>query len=537
MHSTLASARMVLAFGCVILWAGLAEVGRTLDAAPKPKQPAMKANEKPAGRNPEGSDPSKRPAAMRDADEDPAATDPADDDDDAPEDMEDGDPKNSDDSDSDADDDEKTKASAKPPGDGKARKASKKKDDDDLESEPLTAGDLFGDVLLTPLSKEKDPDETPDGKSRLVQLRTEVRELCRTVKQYHSTLVPEWTSRARLIQQMKQALARKVAAERVRGQAAGAITRLQLAVPLAQGAEGARLRATLAAQQDRLNAAIRERDDAHGDYQGFRSSVIQLNQRIRPQEAVLADRWESLNSLRRSWIELRTPMEKYARGEFAELRQMLDEWRTIDDVWEEPLIWSALCSLELDDKESAIRCTKRADELCSKFYLQSIRPPVIEALNALILLKQDGQINEARKRLAAAKQALSKQKKLKGAVWPTYFVLGLCYQQRDNEHIVAKANFESALRSRPDLPCAVVALARLQLESRQDKVSDPDAGIQQLEEVDKQTGYRSARIAAYLCAAYAAKGQKDDVELLKARIDAATLPADERRLIQQILKK
>jgi tetratricopeptide (TPR) repeat protein len=238
----------------------------------------------------------------------------------------------------------------------------------------------------------------------------------------------------------------------------------------------------------------------------LRVKVEALNIQILPFDERLQKLWQELTEARKQWLEQRQPLDKYCRGDFENLRRVLDAWLLIDGLWPSAFAWAALCSLELQDHEKATAYLQKVEKIPAEAGRQSrFATAQISALTGLVKSKQPGQQGKASKAIEIALRDADRK-----SGWETYFLVGRYYVDREREMLKAKANFEKALKIKPYCPSARLWLARIQTSSSNEEIRDLKAGTKTLESMWKSTGERSWRIGYFLFEAFHRAGRSAD---------------------------
>jgi tetratricopeptide (TPR) repeat protein len=258
--------------------------------------------------------------------------------------------------------------------------------------------------------------------------------------------------------------------------------------------------------------------------------VLELNNQIRPIAERLLAIWKELEFHRQDWAAIRQPVEKYARGEFEQLRVAIDEWVVADEYWPEAYVWAALCAVELKNYQLATSYYKKAAEVRAQLWGTKKPWPPLVALNALI------QYGDQKTKTAAATDARRASNILdRKRDWQTNFILGRCYADRDSESGKSRSYFEKALEIEPSARCATLWLGRMQTQTTNEKARDLEAGTKLLEQLWVDTGKRSWRQALYLAQAYTAAGKAADATPLWDRAFELA-PPENRREVEEARK-
>jgi hypothetical protein len=226
--------------------------------------------------------------------------------------------------------------------------------------------------------------------------------------------------------------------------------------------------------------------------------ITDLNGKISPLEAQLVKLWLDLNTCRQQWLEIRQPQQKYANGDYEGLKQAIDDWLLMDNLWPEALCWAALCRYELGDYQAAWDHVEQASGV-----RQSLNFPKAwaqgEALRGLIAAKLPEYRGKAANHVQLANVYVAKDKKTN---WVVFFILGRA--QCDNEKLAgkAKANFEKALKINSGTECVQYWYARLKTSTTVASVRDVEAGTKTLEELWKHSTKKSWRLAFAMVLAY-----------------------------------
>jgi tetratricopeptide (TPR) repeat protein len=352
-------------------------------------------------------------------------------------------------------------------------------------------------------------DETPDGRRRLREIEDRARTIFRERDGVMDKRRPFAINRDVLVGQTLQAQQAIVQADQQYKSldADAADVRQQLAI--AQGAQAAQLRAQLAAinaSGAQFQATIRAQN---AFIARLKPQIDALNIQVAPFDDRLQKLSQELAEARKQWLDLRQPQEKYTRGEYESLRRVLDDWLLIDGLWASAFQWAALCSYELQDYDKASDYLEKAQNLPEEARRSKNASAQLSALTALIYGKLPGQLEKARKAIVAALRDVDKK-----TGWETYFLVGRFYVDRERELLRAKANFETALKVKPNCLCAKLWLARLQTTAADDKIRDLKAGIKTLEYLWDTTGQRSWRLAFFLFEALHRSGRSADANLM-----------------------
>jgi len=350
----------------------------------------------------------------------------------------------------------------------------------------------------------QDKDETADGRQRLREIEARARVIFRERDQVMDKRRPLAIQRDVMFGQARQAYATYVEAYQtyaaLDGEAAAIKQQLQIAPPITARdlkaqlaviqANGAALKVVMANQTAVVNK--------------LKPPIDALNVEIAPFDARLQKLWQELTEARKQWLELREPMQKYARGEFEALRRVLDEWLLIDGLWPSAFAWAALCSHELREPDKAGDYLEKAQNLPDEIRSKGVAAQ-LSALTGLVTGKLPGQSEKARKSIAMAQRDVDKK-----TGWETFFLIGRFYADRERELLRSKAAFETALKIKPNCLCAKLWLARLQTTAADEKIRDLKTGIKTLEYLWESTGKRSWRLAFFLFEALHRAGRSAD---------------------------
>lgn len=240
------------------------------------------------------------------------------------------------------------------------------------------------------------------------------------------------------------------------------------------------------------------------------ADIKTLDNQIAPLDKELARLWTDIEEVRESWIDLREPGEKFARGDYEAVFEAVDDWQQTDLLWPAGYHWKALCAYELGDITEAETHANKAEDLRTKELGMTDPVSESEAVLALVHMKMGG------KYAARAKDRFSKAVRLsnKEPSWFTHFVMGRSFAERETDATRAKVELERSLKVKPKNPCATVWLARLQTTAKKDTVRNVAAGTQTLETMWTESGGRSWRLGYFLVEAYVAANRKADAETL-----------------------
>lgn len=241
-----------------------------------------------------------------------------------------------------------------------------------------------------------------------------------------------------------------------------------------------------------------------------------IDGQIGPIDKDLARLWSDLEDIRRQWVDVRQPSEKFAHGDYEGLSQAIDGWHQVDGLWLAGFYWKALCASELGDVAEAEGHINKAEDIRTKELGQTDPVADAEAVLGLVHTKMGGKYAiRAKDRLAKAGRLNTKRPS-----WFVNFVIGRCYLDREADAARAKTEFEKSLKAQPDNPCARVWLARLQTTTKKDGVRDVAAGTKVLEAMWTDSGKQSMRLGQFLADAYEAAGRKEDAESLRKTLRA-----------------
>ena len=349
-----------------------------------------------------------------------------------------------------------------------------------------------------------DKDQTLEGKSRLAELESTARGLYRDYHALQKELSPSMARRAPLIhsvnlatQQNQQAIPQ---VEQLQAQADVLKGQLQLT----SGSVRRDLQNNLNQINGQIGSMTRQ---INGNIAGINQTMPQiqsLNYLIQPLNEQLTKLGSQMTETRKQWLTIRQPIEKYTRGDFELLRNVLDDWLLIDGLWPDAQLCGALCAYETGDMEGAYGYLEKLIDLETNIYKPKKPWARTEALKGLVLMKMPGQTTKAKTAMQRAAQLVDKK-----TDWETYFILGRSCADRDREAAKAKIHLENALKIKPNFPLAKLWLARVQTSATSDKIHDPQSAVKTLESLWKSSGERSWRMADWLSQAYRAAGETD----------------------------
>lgn len=359
---------------------------------------------------------------------------------------------------------------------------------------------------LTPILQDK--DETAEGRQRLKEIEAKARKIYVDRKVVLEKRGPPAQQRDVLLGNFNQAEALIVEAKQNFAALANNEVELKRQLALSNGPAAQQLQSQIAASQAQRQNLTTGVNNQLAIQMNLKPKIDALNNTIRPYDAELMQLWNQLNEARKQWLEIRQPMEKYSRGEFESLRRVLDDWLLIDGLWHTAFAWAALCSHELQDSDKASEYLEKSQNIPPEFQSKSSMAQ-LAALTAVVVAKLPAQAPRAAKAAAAALRDADKK-----IDWATYFLVGRYYADRERELSRAKANFESALKIKPNCLSAKLWLARIQTTAADEKVLDPKAGLKTLEYLWTTTGKRSWRLAYFQFEALHRAGRAEDADLM-----------------------
>lgn len=396
---------------------------------------------------------------------------------------------------------------------------------------PEVGFDLAADALTSPTAILEDKDATPEGRQRIGEIEGRAREIFRERDAIDRERRPIALKRDPLLVLYNQAQEAIRQATLAIGQLDQQAAQIQRRIGITNGDMKAQLQNQLAAIRGQAQILNQEIAYNNAGIQRISPDLTALNLQIAPFDQRLAKLWAELNEARKQWLELRQPVEKYSRGEFELLRRVLDDWLLIDGLWPAAFSWAALCAYEMDDLEKAAEYIEKAQALRTGVF-ESKKPwPHLEALGGMIGFKRPGQSGKAQTAIQKALTLVDKKND-----WLTYFLVGRCYVDREREMSRAKANFDKALKIKPDCLCAKLWLARVQTTAPQEGLRDVPAGTKGLEYLWEKTGKRSWRLGYFLVEAYIAGAQTAKAAMLWETV-LPMAPADQRDQLQLRRKK
>jgi tetratricopeptide (TPR) repeat protein len=362
----------------------------------------------------------------------------------------------------------------------------------------------FDAVPVNAVPAVLDPDETPEGQQRIREIEDRARTIFRDIDATMDKRRPFAVDRDLRLAEFNQAEASIIAEQQqltaCQLQAEG--IRQQLSTPTTN-------RANLLGQLAVLNATISGLSmqiDGRVEFQKeLLPQITALNAQMLPFDERLVKLWAELTECRKQWLEQRQPLAKYTRGEYELLRRVLDDWLVIDGFWQNAFAWASLCSYELGDSDNAAAYLDKAQKIPDGMRRTKRELAQLSALDGLVLSKQHGQTEKAKKAIARALRDADKH-----TAWETYFLVGRFYADRPMDLPRAKAHLDTALKIKPNCQSAQLWLARVQTIAASDKVRDLNAGIRSLEKLWDSTGRRSWRMAYFLFEALHRAGRAAD---------------------------
>jgi tetratricopeptide (TPR) repeat protein len=349
-----------------------------------------------------------------------------------------------------------------------------------------------------------DPDETPDGKTRLNEVTNRAREIYREYNAVERERRPLAGPRDILAREVYQLAVGINDATAAAAQAEKQIFTLQQQIAASNDAA---LKNALSNQQQILaNLKLLAQNNANA-INMRQPKLNALNIAIKPLDDRLRKLWEELNSCRKQWLDLRVPHEKYARSDFEQLKIVIDDWLRIDGLWPDAFCWGALCAFELGDYEKAQELVERADKIRTEVLGSRKTWSQVEALQGLIASRAPGQRGKSTGFIDKAMGHVDREKD-----WVTHFVAGRAASEHERLATKAKAYFDRALKIKPNSLCVKYHLALLQTTSPNKSVVDVAAGTKLLESVWSRTGKRSWRMSFALVKAYDAAKRKADAD-------------------------
>ncbi len=355
-----------------------------------------------------------------------------------------------------------------------------------------------GPVLL-------DRDETPEGRRRIDEITARARTLFRNIDETMDKRRPFVMERDQKVGKFTQAEAEIIADQQTRAGYQMQAMEVRQMIAGSTGNVRGNLQNQLAALNNNINALTTQIDNRIQFQKNLLNRIGALNTQITPFDQRLVKLWAELNEARQQWLEQRQPMEKYTRGDFELLRRVLDDWLVIDGLWQNAFAWAALCSYELHEFEKAADYLEKAQKVPDGVHRSRRDTAQLSALTGLVRGKQQGQSDKARQAITIALRDVDKK-----SGWETHFLVGRFYADRPPELSRARAQFEMALKIRPNCRSAQLWLARVQTIASSEKVRDLPSAIKTLETLWESTGKRSWRIAYFLFEALHGGGRTDD---------------------------
>ncbi len=393
-----------------------------------------------------------------------------------------------------------------------------------------TLPDLDFDAPRDPSESESpvvmDKDETPEGRDRLKEIERRARTIFQDRDDVMEQRRPLALERDTELGKAQIAENERLAAVNQYNALEKNAVELQRQISFAGPATIDRLKAQLRNVQGQMVNCEATARGRKAYIESLAPGINALNIQIAPFDARLQKLWQELNEARKQWLELRQPMEKYARGEFEALRGVLDEWLLIDGLWPSAFAWAALCSYEMEEIDKAFDYLEKARNSPSDVWTKSTVAQ-LGALTGLVTAKMPGQASKSSREIS---RAITKVDKKSG--WETYFLVGRYYVEREHNASRAKAHLESALKIRPNCLCAKLWLARLQTTSKDPKVRDLAGGTKSLEYLWEHTGKRSWRLAFFLFDAYQ-QGKRTSEANQMWEIALRLAPADQHEQLKK----
>ncbi len=395
----------------------------------------------------------------------------------------------------------KTKTKAKATGKNPLAKALS--DSEEPEWSPLDFGSFVSSSEKGELSAV-DKDQTSEGLSRLRELEYSARQLYREYQDLERQRSPLVARRDPLLQTCRVAMQQNATISEQIPKHERRIIQLNGQLQIADVNQRGSLEANIHQLRNEIAGGQARIASNRAGIESLMPQINSLNSLIQPLNEQITKLWSQLAEIRKQWLTIRQPIEKYARGDFELLRKVLDDWLLIDGLWPDAQICGALCAYETGDVEGAYGYLEKLIDLETNIYKPKKPWARTEALKGLVFMKMSGQTSKGKAALQRAVQFLDKK-----SDWETYFVLGRCYADRDQDAAKAKVNLENALKIKPNFPSAKLWLARVQTTATSEKVRDPEAAAKTLESLWKSSGERSWRMADWLSQAYRAAGKTD----------------------------
>lgn len=380
---------------------------------------------------------------------------------------------------------------------------------DEQTEKPLEEID-FGSAPIT-LGHEDTPgeyDATPAGRQRLVALETRAKEIFKDRESTDSELRPLLIPRDRLVGEVALLNQGIVNAQQAIVQGQNQLRRLQQ--QLNNGGNNNTNAITLEIENVEIQilAANRAISVNREEIAERTPEIAALNQQIQPLTDRLSKLWLELNTSRKQWLEIRQPQLKYAHGNFESLKQVIDDWLSIDGLWPDAFCWAALTNYELGNYEAAWDFVDRAAQL-----RQTLRFPKAwaqgEALRGLIAARLPERRGKAAGHLQSAQLYVNKDKNTN---WEVFFLVGRAAVGNDKQAAKARSSFDKALKINPEAACVKFWYAHLQITTTTATVRDVAAGIKTLEGLWEKSARKSWRLAHELVLAYDAAFRKADAD-------------------------
>lgn len=349
-----------------------------------------------------------------------------------------------------------------------------------------------------------DQDETPEGIERLKEIQNHTKGFYHEIKALVDQRRPLALRRDPLLVQDFQALQVIAADESIIPDLEADMKMAEFHLQLAVGNEAAQLRTQITALRNRIGQLTGEINRQRAGINARDPQIVALNNEIRPLEARLQKLFVQTCEARKQWVEIRQPLEKYTRGDYELLRKVLDDWILIDGLWPGAHFWAALCAYELGDYAAAWNYADKAIRIYEEWFGPLRTCPQGEAVKGLVLTKTARKAGPANDALADAFRHASDFED-----WQAHFLIGRAYMAKEATHSQAYRNFEKALEIQPNSLSAKLWQARLQTTTTMTKIRDVEVGVKALEQLWKDSGQRSWRVASFLAEAYQAAGHPD----------------------------
>lgn len=346
-----------------------------------------------------------------------------------------------------------------------------------------------------------DLDTTPDGQRRLGELERRAQDLNISLDAIQLQLAPHVKNLVQLQNALQIEAARHRTAQNTITRSELAIRQLNQQMLFANQAMKAQLQMQVNSAQQNITVNKAVAAAAEAEAMKHKAAMNALEVTMKPIIERKQKTWNELEECRKQWLKIRQPIEKYSRGDYEQLRNVLDDWLLNDGLYPEANMWAALCAYEMGQFDDARGYLKRIENLQVDFIDLRVSRPLLTAMNGLISYRNPREHGIANRALSAARGTMDKKRD-----WETYFILGYAYSTQPEYHNRAAAYLNQCLEINPECLFAEVVLARLQVLSTDKNVTDIPAGVTSLEKAWKETGERSWRLAYYLVEAHDAAG-------------------------------